>query len=69
MMTEALALIRENDKIDTGSLAALLGTDRTELFQTLNVEAKRGTVIRQGVFVENDTPRPTLCFGWSCPIP
>lgn len=66
-MNEALTLIRERDKIDTGSLAYLLGVDRTKLFNTLNAEAKRGTVIRQGVLVENGTRRPTLCFGWSCP--
>jgi len=68
MMNEALAVIREKDKIDTGTLASLLGVDRTKLFNTLNTEAKRGTVIRQGVFVENGTSRPTLCFGWSCPV-
>jgi hypothetical protein len=67
MMIEALAVIREKDKIDTGTLAGLLAVDRTKLFQTLNAEAKRGTVIRQGVLVENGTSRPTLCFGWSCP--
>jgi hypothetical protein len=66
-MTEALAIIREKDLIDTGSLATLLDVDRGILFETLNIEAKRGTVIRQSVFVENGTHRPTLCFGWSCP--
>lgn len=67
MKNEALDIIQEQDKIDTGSLAELLGVDRQDLFQTLNIEAKRGTVIRQTVFVENGTNRPTLCFGWSCP--
>ena len=66
-MNEALTLIRERDKIDTGTLAYLLDVDRTTLFDALNTEAKRGTVIRQGVLVENGTNRPTLCFGWSCP--
>jgi predicted transcriptional regulator len=66
-MNEALILIRERDKIDTGTLARLLDVDRATLFDSLNTEAKRGTVIRQGVLVENGTPRPTLCFGWSCP--
>lgn len=68
MRNEALDLIREKDKIDTGSLAALLDVDRQKLFEILNAEAKSGTIVRQGVFVENGSPRPTLCFGWSCPV-
>lgn len=67
MMNEALEVIREQDKIDTASLADILGVNRTELFDILNDEAKSGTVIRHNVFVDNGTHRPTLAFGWSCP--
>lgn len=63
----ALELIREHGKIDTGTLAMLLDVNRTELFNALNDEFISGTVIRQTVYVDNGTPRSTLCFGWSCP--
>ncbi len=66
-MNEAFALIREHGPIDTGSLAAMMDVDRTDLFNTLNAAAKGDTLLRQGLLVENGTPRPTLCFGWSCP--
>lgn len=67
MMNEALEIIRERGEIDTGTLAIILGVNRTELFNALNDEAISGTVNRQFVFVDNGTLRPTLCFGWSCP--
>lgn len=66
-MIEAFALISEHGPIDTGTLAEMMGVDRTALFSTLNAAAKGDTLIRHGLFVENDKPRPTLCFGWSCP--
>lgn len=68
MMNEALELIREHGEIDTGTLAVMLNVDRTELFNALNDEVESGTVERLFMFVENGTPRPTLCFGWTCPI-
>lgn len=67
-MTEAFELISQQaGPIDTGTLAELMGVDRTDLFDTLNAAAKGDTLVRSMVFVSNGTYRPTLCFGWSCP--
>jgi hypothetical protein len=69
MMNKILEVLRgSNEPIDTGSLAASIAVNRTELFSVLNEATKDGKLVRHGLFVANGTFRPTLCFGWSCPI-
>jgi len=67
MMNDILATIALHPKITTRELSDLTNITQLDLAAALNDEVEGGTVIRHNVFVENDTPRPTLCFGWSCP--
>ena len=67
MMNEAIRLIQNDPKVTTRELAELLNVDQSVLFDALNSEANEGNLIRHAAYLENGTPRPTLCFGWSCP--
>jgi len=68
MMNEIIEVIKTNPNITTRALSDLMNLDQLDLAEALNDEVRSGTVIRHNVFVENDTHRPTLCFGWSCPV-
>jgi hypothetical protein len=68
MMNEIIEVIKTNPKITTRDLSDLMNLDQLDLAEALNDEVKGGTVIRHNVFVENGTHRPTLSFGWSCPV-
>ncbi len=68
MMNEIIEVIRTNPKITTRDLSDLTNVNQLDLADALNDEVRSGTVIRHNVFVENGTHRPTLCFGWSCPV-
>ncbi len=68
MMNEIIEVIKTNPKITTRDLSDLTNFNQLDLADALNDEVRSGTVIRHNVFVENGTFRPTLCFGWSCPV-
>ena len=67
MMNKIIKVIESNPRITTRELSDRTNVNQIDLSAALNEEAKSGTVIRCNVFVDNGTPRPTLCFGWSCP--
>ncbi len=66
-MDDILAVILTNAEITTRMLSGILSINQLDLADALHNEVAGGTLIRHNVFVENGTPRPTLCFGWSCP--
>jgi hypothetical protein len=67
MMNDILAAIALHPKITTRELSDLTNIKQLDLADALNDEVAGGTLNRHLVFVENGTPRPTVCFGWSCP--
>ena len=66
-LEEIHGIILTNAGITTRMLAGMLTVNLIELADVLHDEVSSGNLVREMVFVENDTPRPTLAFGWSCP--
>ncbi len=66
MLISYIQCIALHPKITTRELSDLTNITQLDLAAALNDEVKDGTLTRHNVFVENGTPRSTLCFGWSC---